>query len=199
MHRAAPAASPGENLLERTERPRSSVASDEPHAGEPAPPEPGEELAPGVRRLGVSLGAADDLPVAGRVDADGDRRGRVLVGSSPAALEADAVDENEGVVAIERHQPSGPDGREVPLVEVGDGAGGHRRPPKELGDALDPPGRDAHEVQLDDGLLDRGQAPTVAPGPDELRRLLVEQRVERLLDGLPHQIIYVLAQRFFVD
>lgn len=72
-------------------------------------------------------------------------------------------------------------------------------PPKELGDVLDPPGRDAHEVQLDDGLLDRGQAPTVAPGPDELRRLLVEQRVERLLDGLPHQIIYVLAQRFFVD
>lgn len=128
IHRAAPAAGPGEHLLERTERPRAPVAGDEPHAGEPAPPEPGEEHAPEVGRLGVSLGAADDLPAADGVDADGDRHGRVLVGSSPAALEADAVDENEGVVAIERHLPSGPDGCEGPLVEVGDGAGGHRPP-----------------------------------------------------------------------
>ena len=30
-------------------------------------------------------------------------------------------------------------------------------------------------------------------------RLLVNQRVERLLDGLPHQILYVLAQRLLVD
>lgn len=41
--------------------------------------------------------------------------------------------------------------------------------------------------------------PLVAPGPDEPGRLLVEQRVERLLDGLPHQILYVLAQRLLVD
>lgn len=41
--------------------------------------------------------------------------------------------------------------------------------------------------------------PLVAPGPDELGRLLVEQRVERLLDGPPHQILYVLAQRLLVD
>lgn len=41
--------------------------------------------------------------------------------------------------------------------------------------------------------------PLVAPSPDELGRLLVEQRVERLLDGLPHQILYVLAQRLLVD
>lgn len=72
-------------------------------------------------------------------------------------------------------------------------------PPEELGDVLDPPGRDAHEVQLDNGLLDRGLAPTVALGPDELGRLLVEQRVERLLDRLPHQIIYALVQRLLVD
>lgn len=128
MHRAAAAAGPGEHLLERTERSRAPVAGDEPHTGEPAPPEPGEELAPEVRRLGVSLGAADDFPAADGVDVDGDRHGRVLAGSSPAALEADAVDENEGIAAIERPLTPGPDGREGPLVEVGDGAGGHRRP-----------------------------------------------------------------------
>lgn len=72
-------------------------------------------------------------------------------------------------------------------------------PPEELGDVLDPPGRDTHEVQLDNGLLDRGLAPTVALGPNELGRLLVEQRVERLLDRLPHQIIYALVQRLLVD
>lgn len=33
----------------------------------------------------------------------------------------------------------------------------------------------------------------------ELGRLLVEQRIGRLLDGLPHQILYVIAQRLFVD
>lgn len=41
--------------------------------------------------------------------------------------------------------------------------------------------------------------PLVAPGPDEPGRLLVEQRVERLLDGLPHQILHVVAQRLLVD
>lgn len=48
--------------------------------------------------------------------------------------------------------------------------GGTPAPLEELGDVLDPPGRDAREVHLDDGLL-------------------VEQRVERLLDGLLHQIL----------
>lgn len=41
--------------------------------------------------------------------------------------------------------------------------------------------------------------PLVAPGPEELGRLLVEQRVGRLLDGLPHQILHVVAQRLLVD
>ena len=41
--------------------------------------------------------------------------------------------------------------------------------------------------------------PLVALGHDELGRLLVEQRAKRLLDGLPQQISYVLAQRFLVD
>lgn len=35
-------------------------------------------------------------------------------------------------------------------------------PPEELGDVLDPPGGDARETHLDDGLLDRGLAPAVA-------------------------------------
>lgn len=41
--------------------------------------------------------------------------------------------------------------------------------------------------------------PLVALGPDELGCLLVEQRVERLLDGLLRQILYVLAQLLLVD
>ena len=38
-----------------------------------------------------------------------------------------------------------------------------------------------------------------AVGPEELGRLLVEQRVGRLLDGLPHQILHVVAQQLLVD
>lgn len=53
-------------------------------------------------------------------------------------------------------------------------------PPEELEDVLDPPGGDARQAHLDDGFL-------------------IERRVERLLDGLPHQIPYVLAQRLLVD
>lgn len=68
MHCAAPVAGPGEHLLERTEHPRALVAGDEPHVGEPAPLEPGEELVPGLRGLGLPLVAADDLPVVGGVD-----------------------------------------------------------------------------------------------------------------------------------
>ena len=41
--------------------------------------------------------------------------------------------------------------------------------------------------------------PLVALGLDELGRLLVERRVERLLDCLPHQVLYVIAQRLLVD
>lgn len=41
--------------------------------------------------------------------------------------------------------------------------------------------------------------PLVALGPDELGRLLVERCAERLLDGLPHQVLYVIAQRLIVD
>lgn len=53
MHRAASVAGPGKHLLERTEHPRALIADDEPRAGEPAPLESGEELAPGPRGLGV--------------------------------------------------------------------------------------------------------------------------------------------------
>lgn len=203
-------------------------------------PWPGRGARPGLRGLGIHLGAATDLPVAGGIDADGDQHGHVLIGSIPAALEIDAVDEDEGAAAVERPLPQGPDGRVGPLVEGRDGAGGHRRPPEELRDVLDPPGGNARGAHLDDSLLDRGHAPAVALddgriegratefrhaelnlsgpsdelsgvvpaavdpparrplvalGPDEFERLLVEQRVERLLDGLPHQILYVLAQR----
>lgn len=41
--------------------------------------------------------------------------------------------------------------------------------------------------------------PLVALGPDELGRLLFGRRVECLLDGLPHQILHVVAQRILVD
>lgn len=154
------------------------------------------------------------------------------------------MDEDVRVAVFERPLPPCLDGHEGPRVEVGDGVGGHRRLPQELGDVLDQQGRDARQVHLNDGLLDRGLAPAVAlddgrlegrlaelryadldfpgardepprvvddalgllarrslvaPGPDEFRRLFVEQRVERLLDGLPHQILYVFAQRLLVD
>lgn len=50
----------------------------------------------------------------------------------------------------------------------------------------------SREVAAVVGILAR--CPLVALGLDELGRLLVEQRVKRLLDGLPHQVLYVIAQ-----
>ena len=116
---------------------------------------------PRVRGLGVALRAADYLAVARRVDADGDEDGDVFVRPSPAALEVGAVDEDVGVPAPERPLAPPLDGREGLFVQVGDGARGHRRAPEDLGHVLDPPGGDAREVHLDDGLLDRGLAPAV--------------------------------------
>lgn len=41
--------------------------------------------------------------------------------------------------------------------------------------------------------------PLIALGPDKLGHLLVERRVERLLDSIPHQALHVIAQRLLVD
>lgn len=41
--------------------------------------------------------------------------------------------------------------------------------------------------------------PFIALGPDKLGRLLVERCVERLLDGIPHQVLYAIAQQLRVD
>lgn len=81
-----------------------------------------EKPAPGVGGLGVALRAADDLTVAGRVGADGDEDGRVLVGAAPAPLEVDAVDEDVGAVALARPPPPFLYGGERLPVEVGDRA-----------------------------------------------------------------------------
>ena len=43
------------------------------------------------------------------------------------------------------------------------------------------------------------RCPFIALGPDKLGRLLVERRVERLFDGLPHQVLYVIAPRPLAD
>lgn len=61
-------------------------------------------------------------------------------------------------------------------------------------DALDEPSRVVAAVV---GVLAR--CPLVAFGPDKLGRLLVERCVERLLDGIPHQVLYVIAQQLLVD
>lgn len=61
-------------------------------------------------------------------------------------------------------------------------------------DARDEPSRVVAAVA---GILAR--CLLVAFGPDGLGLLLVEQRVECLLDGLPHQVLYVIAQRHLVD
>lgn len=61
-------------------------------------------------------------------------------------------------------------------------------------DARDEP---SHIVAAVAGILAR--CPLVAFGPDGLGLLLVEQRVECFLDGLPHQVLYVIAQRLLVD
>ena len=61
-------------------------------------------------------------------------------------------------------------------------------------DARDEPSRVVAAVA---GILAR--CPLVAFGPDGLGLLLVEQRVECPLDGLPHQVLYVIAQRHLVD
>lgn len=80
-------------------------------------------------------------------------------------------------------------------------------------DTTRPSGRPAElrhaEIDFPDALVEPSRVlaaavdlparrPLVALGPDEPGRLLVKQRVGRLLDGLPHQILYVFAQRLLV-
>ena len=240
---AAPVAGLREHLLEGAEHARAPIARDEADARKATLLEPGEELTPRVAGLGVAPRAVDCLAVARRVDVDGDEDGNVPVRSAPATLEVDAVGEGVGEPALERPLTPLLDGREGLPVQVGDGARGHRRFSRQLGDVLDAPGGDARGVRLDDDLLDLDPAPAVpldnggleggapelaharldlagpgeelpvaapaavdlpsdgppaAPDPSELRGLLIEQRVQALLDGPPDQIPDVVAQRLLV-
>lgn len=52
VHSAALVLGVGKNLLERLEQPQRLVACDEPHARQPAPAQPQEELLPRFLRLG---------------------------------------------------------------------------------------------------------------------------------------------------
>ena len=159
---AAPVLGLREHLLERAEHAERFVAGHHADAREPAPAQPQQELLPRVLGLGEALGAADHLAVAVAVHADGDHDRHVLVGAAPAALEARAVDEHVGVLALERPVPPLLDRGEGLVVEVGDGAGRHAGAPQYLADILDAPGGHAGEAHLDDGLLDAGLAPAVS-------------------------------------
>ena len=85
------------------------------------------------------------------------------MGASPAALQVDAVGAGAGAGALERAAPPLPDRGERLLVEVGNGRRRDAGPPEDLGDVLDPPGRDPGEVHLDHRLLDAGLAPAAVP------------------------------------
>ena len=162
VHGAAPVGGLREHLRDRADHAGRLVADDHPHAVKASGPQPGQEFPPALRGLGEALGGADDLAVAVVVDADGHHDGDVLVGASPAALQVYAVDVDVGVGALERAVPPLLDRGERLLVEVGDGRRRDARPPEDLGDVLDPPGRDPGEVHLDHRLLDAGLAPAVA-------------------------------------
>ena len=162
VHGAAPVGGIGEHLRDRADHAGRLAPDDHPRAVKASGPQPGQEFPPAPRGLGEALGGADDLAVAVAVGAGGDHDGDVLVGASPAALQVYAVDAGVGVGAPGRAVPPLLDRGERLPVEVGDGRGGDARPPGDLGDVLDPPGRDPGEVHLDHRLLDAGLAPAVA-------------------------------------
>ena len=233
---APPVSRLGENLLERPEHPQRLIAGDEPHARQPAPAQPQQELLPGFPGLGEPLGAAHDLAAALRVHADGDHHRDVLVGPAPASLQVYAVDERVRVAAGKRPGPPGIHAFERLLVEVRHGSGRDARAPQDLGDVLDAARGNARQVHLYDCLLDArlpsavalydggleggaaklggvehdlaargdqlplvmagpvrlaGGRPLVALRPDHLVGFLVQQGVEHLLHGFPHELAKV--------
>ena len=107
-------------------------------------------------------GAADDLASAVPVDACGHQDAGVLVGPAPAALQADAVGEDVGILAGQRPAAPPLHGFVCLLVEVGDGAYRDPGAPEDLADVLDAPGGGAGQAHLDDGLPDAGLAPAAA-------------------------------------
>lgn len=138
------------------------VAGGHADAPGPAAPQPQRELPPRVLGLREPPGAADDLASAVPVDACGHQDAGVLIGPAPAALQADAVGEDVGILAGQR--PAAPllHGSVGLLVEVGDGACRDPGAPGNLVDVLDAPGGGAGQAHLDDGLPDAGLAPAAA-------------------------------------
>ena len=162
VRRAALVLGVGKNLLERPEQPQRLVARDEPHARQPAPAQPQEELLPRFLRLGETLGASHDLAAALGVHPDGHHHRDVLIGPAPASLQVYAVDEEIRVASGKGPGSPGLHALERLLVEVRHGAGRHARAPQYLGDVLDAARGNARQIHLDDGLLDAGLAPAVA-------------------------------------
>ena len=183
-----------EDLGDRPHHAGGLVAREHADPAQAARPQPGEEPPPALRGLREALGRAYDLAVAVVVDTYRHHHGHLLVGASPAALEVDPVHVDVGVRPLEGPVPPRLHGLERLLVEVGDGGGRDARPPEDLGDVLDAPGRDAGEVHLYHGLLDAGlPAPVTLDDRRREAHPLELWHADRDLAGRRRELALVMA------
>lgn len=109
-----------------------------------------------------ALGHAEHLPVAVRVDADGDEHAHVAHLAAPAALQPQAVEEDVGMRALDRLVPPGLDLASHLLVELADSGGADARAPQGLRDVLDPAHGHPGVIHLQERLLHGGLPALVA-------------------------------------
>src|SRR5271169_4106168 len=114
--------------------------------------------------------------------------------AGPTALEYDAVEINVGVLTVDRSITPSLDRSVDLLVQLRYRRWRHSRAPQGFGDVLDPANRDAGQIHLDQGLLDRALPPPVTLDDRRLERLRPKLGYPQLdLAGLGLQLALVVT------
>ena len=174
--------------------PGAPVSDHEPDALDAAFYHAPEELLPAGRVLPHALVDRDDLPVAVRVDADGDQDAYVLHVPAPGALVTHAVHEHVRPRALQRPRAPLVDLPVDPLELVGERLRGHALSPQQLADVIDPPGAHAGHVHPRQRPLDTFLATAVAFDDLAAERLALQLRDPKVqFAGLGGQVAVVVA------
>ena len=155
----------------------AGIGNDQPYALKATVDEVVQKCRPaGFVFLGA-LADAQNLPKTLTIDGAGHQQRDIADFAGPGALHHDAIEIEIRMLAFDGPVPPGLDLPINLLVEVRHRRRRNPRPPQRFRDVLDTPHRNARQIHLDQGLLDRALPPPVSFNDRRLKGLVAQASV----------------------